>query len=67
MANNMEFNANSHRPDLAHLIRSIQRLEGNPDCFGPSCKCCERQDCAWREYGLKAPLDGVFNKDNTKS
>jgi len=67
MTNNMEFNANSHRPDLTRLIRSVQRLEGNPDCFGSACKSCERQDCTWREYSLKASQDNVFNKYNTKS
>jgi hypothetical protein len=38
--------------DLARLIRSIQRLEGNPDCFGTVETSCERTGCAWREYCL---------------
>jgi hypothetical protein len=38
------------------LIRSIQRLEGNPDCFGTVDNSCERTGCAWREY-CRTPLD----------
>jgi len=39
--------------DVARLIRSIQRLEGNPDCFGAARGNCEQTLCAWREYCLK--------------
>lgn len=39
--------------DLTRLIRSIQRLEGNPDCFGAAGDCCEQLACAWRKYCLK--------------
>jgi len=38
--------------DLTRLIRSIQRMEGNPDCFGTVENSCERTGCAWREYCL---------------
>jgi hypothetical protein len=38
-------------PDVPHLIRSIQRLEGNPDCFGKTVSDCSRP-CPWREYCL---------------
>lgn len=32
------------------LIRSIQRAEGNIDCFGtPSAERCSQADCLWRE------------------
>jgi hypothetical protein len=39
--------------DLARLIRSLQRLEGKPDCFGTGQPTCEGIGCAWREYCLK--------------
>ena len=39
--------------DLKHLIQSIQRVEGNLDCFGTADKNCDRMDCAWRELCLK--------------
>jgi len=40
-------------PDITNLIRSVQRIEGNPDCFGKSDGNCDRLDCAWRELCLK--------------
>jgi hypothetical protein len=39
--------------DLVQLIRSLQRLEGHPDCFGTADHFCGRAECAWREYCLK--------------
>jgi hypothetical protein len=44
---------NDNLPDITHLIRSVQRIEGNPDCFGKADGNCDRLDCAWREYCLK--------------
>ncbi|MFH2218957.1 MAG: hypothetical protein ABII68_04780 [Pseudomonadota bacterium] len=41
---------NNRLPDVTHLIRSVQRIEGNPDCFGKEKDGCDRVDCAWREY-----------------
>jgi hypothetical protein len=38
-------------PDVPHLIRSIQRLEGITDCFGKTISDCSRA-CPWREYCL---------------
>lgn len=42
----------------AELIRTIQRAEGNPDCFGApwrfDCQllaCCWRQDCLTKNPG----------------
>jgi hypothetical protein len=39
--------------DVTALIRSLQRAEGNPDCFGKAIGKCDRLDCAWRQYCLK--------------
>ncbi|MBW2011049.1 MAG: SAP domain-containing protein [Deltaproteobacteria bacterium] len=36
--------------DITALIRSIQRAEGNPDCFRRDFKNCNQLDCAWRSY-----------------
>lgn len=38
--------------NITHLIRSLQRLEGNPDCFRRADNDCDRLDCAWRNYCL---------------
>jgi len=53
MENNLYNILKEQFPDLKHLIRSIQLIEGNPDCFGKSNGICERQDCIWLEYCLK--------------
>ena len=38
--------------DLTKFIRSLQRLENNPDCFGKAQGHCSQLDCAWRRYCL---------------
>ena len=35
------------------LIRSIQRAEGNFDCFGTAADYCDQLGCAWRDDCLK--------------
>ena len=40
-------------PDLIHLIHSVQRIEGNPDCFGTAKEYCDQKNCIWRDYCLK--------------
>jgi hypothetical protein len=41
------------------LIRSLQRLEGHPDCFGTAEQFCRHTECAWRDYCLKPDGDPV--------
>jgi len=53
MGDRMDRESCSNCPDITHLIRSVQRIEGNPDCFGKSDGNCDRSDCAWRELCLK--------------
>jgi hypothetical protein len=38
--------------DIITLIRSIQRSEGNPDCFLKGNAACDQLNCAWRPYCL---------------
>lgn len=38
--------------DLTKFIRSIQRLEGNPDCFKKAQGYCSQWDCVWRQSCL---------------
>ena len=40
--------------NLPRLIRSIQRAEGNIDCFGRK-DDCNVLDCAWRAYCFSSP------------
>ena len=49
-------------PDLTHFIRSMQRLEGNPDCFRTANGHCDRPDCAWRVYCLEKSQDHMVEK-----
>jgi hypothetical protein len=53
MADEIDHNSKDLFPDLTRLIRSIQNIEGNPDCFGRADGNCDRKDCLWREYCLK--------------
>lgn len=36
--------------DIITLIRSIQRSEGNSDCFLKGNSDCDQLNCAWRPY-----------------
>jgi len=40
-------------PDIPHLIRSIQRIKGNPDCFGMMVEACQPLSCCWYELCSK--------------
>ena len=53
MADRIDNNSDIQLPDLTRLIRSIQRIEGNPDCFGTAEKECDRLECAWLEFCVK--------------
>jgi hypothetical protein len=39
-------------PNLTHLIQSIQRIEGKPDCFGKANGYCDQKECVWYNYCL---------------
>jgi len=41
--------------DLVNLIRSIQRAEGNLDCYRTGRQQCDRMNCVWRDHCLKEP------------
>lgn len=53
-------------PDLSCLIQSIQRIEGNPDCFGTASGYCDRLDCQWRGYCLKEPENRLKTENGGK-
>ena len=53
MLNRIDTGSSDNLPDITRLIRSVQRIEGNPDCFGKADGSCDRLDCSWREYCLK--------------
>jgi hypothetical protein len=35
------------------LIKTIQKKEGNPDCFGTAVTFCEQMSCCWRPDCVK--------------
>ncbi len=39
--------------DITAMIRSVQRVEGNPDCFKKSRGTCKELHCEWRAYCMK--------------
>jgi hypothetical protein len=39
--------------DITALIKSIQRVEGNFDCFRKAKGYCDQSDCYWRPYCLE--------------
>ena len=45
--------ANKDFLDTTALIRSIQRAEGNPDCFRQAQGDCDQFACTWRKYCLE--------------
>jgi hypothetical protein len=49
------FSSQPNYVDLVNLIRSIQRAEGNLDCYRRGRQGCDRMDCAWRDHCLKTP------------
>jgi len=53
MCDRMESDSRENLPDITNLIRSVQLIEGNSDCFGKSDGNCDRLDCVWRELCLK--------------
>ena len=49
------FNSKPNYVDLINLIRSIQRSEGNIDCYRRCRRECDRLNCFWRDHCLKKP------------
>ena len=49
------FNSKPNYVDLINLVRSIQRSEGNIDCYRRGRRECDRLNCYWRDHCLKKP------------
>ena len=43
--------------DPVHLVQSIQRAEGNLNCFRTGKSDCQELFCAWRPYCLEVIED----------
>ncbi len=51
--NNTKWNRKKDYLDIPALVRSLQRAEGESDCFRRSKGVCGRMDCKWRRYCLE--------------
>lgn len=49
--------------DIAKLIRSVQRAEGNTDCFQKGIVDCDQLGCKWRSFCLEEELS--LRKDDS--
>ena len=49
----------AHLPDIPHLIRSIQRIEGGPACFGMLRADCDPSSCRWHALCARMPERGL--------
>ena len=47
------FNSKPNYVDIVNLVRSIQRVEGNIDCYRRGVESCNRMNCVWRDHCLK--------------
>ena len=45
------------------VIRSIQRKEGNFDCFGKAQNFCDQSNCAWRTECLPQPAQSPVKQE----
>ncbi len=50
--------------DEVRLIRSIQRAEGNMDCFRKNPEDCDQPECIWRPYCLSLGQERDNSEDN---
>ncbi len=50
--------------DLTKLIRSIQRSEGNTDCFRSGRGDCRQPDCTWRSLCLEQEAESKSDKED---
>ena len=49
-----EYGAKRDFVDITALVRSVQRSEGDRDCFRRGQFCCDQMDCIWRKYCLES-------------
>lgn len=50
--------------DATQLIRSVQRAEGNTDCFRRRGRECDQLICAWRRYCLEGEGEGLASQNH---
>jgi hypothetical protein len=53
--------------NMVNLIRSIQRAEGNPECYGRSNGRCHEVDCEWRRHCLETPPENSRSESSPEN
>jgi hypothetical protein len=53
--------------NITELIRSIQRAEGNVDCFRRSQGFCDKLDCSWRRYCIEEQQPVSFDEKEIRA
>lgn len=53
-SNTSKHGAKRNFVDIEALVRSVQRAEGNRDCFRRGQVHCDQTDCVWRPYCLES-------------
>lgn len=43
--------------NVTEMVRSVQRREGNPDCFQKAKGPCGHRDCFWRPWCVESTVD----------
>jgi hypothetical protein len=64
MGTEQTFKSKPDYVDLVNLIRSIQRAEGNLDCYRRDRQQCDRMNCVWRDYCLETPSPGGESQEH---
>lgn len=50
-------NRENRHVDITAMIRSLQRTEGQSDCFRRGVIECDELKCTWRQYCLSKTVD----------
>ena len=64
MGTEQTFKSKPDYVDLVNLIRSIQRAEGNLDCYRRDRQQCDRMNCVWRDHCLETPSPGGESQEH---
>ncbi len=53
--------------NLTDLVRSLQRREGNQDCFRRGLADCDEMECTWRELCMGGPFPGAHEEPQAEN
>ncbi len=56
-SNAMKTREKNRHVDIIAMVRSLQRTEGQSDCFRRGISECDELKCTWRQYCLSKTVD----------